>query len=628
MRHRTAARNGGIFRRDPQIAQASAYPYANGASSGYSSGQWESGSSAQTTYGQQAAAGSLGQSTAGSAAMAADPATAGEGTTAAEGSWAAGAGTGTGVATASAAPVAGAASTWQGSTAAGAAAGAAADAAQPGASAAAGGSTGASTAGTAALGTDSTTGSVAQPHTGTWTAQVPSSSQALWTPTTTLQTSIIPSPSSFTLETKPSTTTDSSSSATTTGVVTVLGHEGTSPGTKAAIGVGVSVAVIACVGFLLWTLHKKKRALQNAIANHYRTEKPGQWRPPPPKPSPLKKAANAAYAGGAAAARASAHAGARTANYFQSRIPRLREKLTPNSAYTPIKDFTLLVYATGRTALRSTGGFVKSTWKRSKVHIPRPQSAHIPSDTLRDGFRQLHHSYLDLPRTNPTRFSPLPEVQYSTETLVGDIGRLKEVSSTPPQVESSKIPEAKVATLETVSPALSTKSSSPGVSRSPTIEIPTIEIPTSRGAPPISMARVYRVDMDFRAVSPEHIELKEGQTAILHLIYEDGWALVTVMETNQEGLVPRACFSAQPIRNQAQYLGNNIHISTEGIPRSLSSGTPTEAGSDGDLGRFYSTCVSPEPTLIAPERPSPQRLKSLPSLASLFRSAHSFKSMV
>ncbi|PYH98226.1 hypothetical protein BO71DRAFT_416487 [Aspergillus ellipticus CBS 707.79] len=625
MRHPTADSNDGIVRRDPQIAQASAAPYSSyGSSSGYSSGQWDSGSSAQTMYGQQAVAG-----TAGAAGAAASPAAAGAGTgatVASDGSWSAaqgstGAATGAEAAGAGAAPVAGAATTWQG-TAAGAAA------AEPVASvAAAQPSTVAAAAEPVAPATESTaTDTVAKAEPSVWTAQVPTNSPTVWKPTTTLQTSAIPTPSTptSTLDIQPSsTTTDSAATATSTSVLAVPGHTSTSPGTKAAIGLCVTFAVIACVGFLMWTLHKKKRALQDAIANHYRTEK---RTPPPPKPSTMKKAAAAVYSGGAATLRASADA----AKTFQSQIPvRLKELEVPKPAYEPIKDLTLLVYATGCNALRSTRGFVKSTWRKTKVRVPRPASAYEPADhngTLRDGFRQLHHSYLDLPGTSPFR---LPEVHCSTDTLVGDVGRLKEVvSSTPPRAERSKLPEAKVATLDTVSPQTSSKSSTPAVSRSPTLEIPTIELPTSPGAPPISMARVYRVDMDFRAVSPEHIELKEGQTAILHLIYEDGWALVTVLETNQEGLVPRACFSAQPVRNQAQYLGNNIHISTEGIPRSLSSGTPTEAGSDGDLGRFYSTCVSPEPPVLAPERPSPQRLKSLPSLASLFRSAHSFKSMV
>lgn len=133
----------------------------------------------------------------------------------------------------------------------------------------------------------------------------------------------------------------------------------------------------------------------------------------------------------------------------------------------------------------------------------------------------------------------------STETLVGaDMGRIKEVtvSNTPPKEETGRIPEANVATVETISRGTSTNSSSPAVSRSPTIEVPTIEIPTSPGAPPISLARVYRVDMDFRPVSPEHVGLKEGQTAILHLVYEDGWV-------RHEPLVTRPITLANIVRH-------------------------------------------------------------------------------
>ena len=211
------------------------------------------------------------------------------------------------------------------------------------------------------------------------------------------------------------------------------------------------------------------------------------------------------------------------ARSVKSRIPAISK---PD--YAPVQEFTHKVYANGRNTLRTATGMVKATWQRSRVHVPRPASEHMPdpNGTLRDGFRQIHQSYLEPPRPNEKIHPALRGLHSSTETLVGaDMGRLKEVtvSNTPPKVDTGRIPEAKVATLDSVSRGSSTNNSTPAVSRSPTIEIPTIELPTSPGSPPISLARVYRVDIAFRPVSPEHIELKEGQTAILHLVYDDGW---------------------------------------------------------------------------------------------------------
>ncbi|GLA59498.1 hypothetical protein AtubIFM56815_007499 [Aspergillus tubingensis] len=605
MRQAISTRTSGAIRRDVQIAQASAVPYSSygGSSSTYDDGQWHGGYSSGNSYGQQ---GSNGQQSGQSGDMSSG--SAGTGSSGSSGASNAGA---QGGAAAQASPVA-------------------------------------STENSASSWSEGSSANSAQGNTDSWTSQYVPNSPSPSVVSATWETSAIPTQTaswttmtSTTSKTSNSTPTRSSTTEkeTPAGTTTAASAAGTSHGptplsTKLAIGLSVAVAVVAILGFFVWSLHRKKRALQKAIAgNKARDEKPD---PSPPQPSMMKRYASS-FCNGVSTIK------------FKSTRSRLRSSSVrlpgaPKSEYKPIKDLALKVYANGRGMLRTAANIARSTWQKSHVHVPRPASEymHDPDSVIRDGFRQIHRSYLSLPQArssnnnnkdNKDIHPALRGLHSSTETLVGaDMGRIKEVtvSNTPPREETGRIPEANVATVETISRGTSTNSSSPTVSRSPTIEVPTIEIPTSPGAPPISLARVYRVDMDFRPVSPEHIGLKEGQTAILHLVYEDGWALVTVLETNKEGLVPRACFSAQPIRNQAQYLGNNISISTDHVPRSPRPATPTspcESTSDGDLGRFYSNCVSPELPPMDDERPQTPKLKSLPSIASFLKSPPSFKSM-
>ncbi|KAI2869717.1 hypothetical protein CBS11852_11184 [Aspergillus niger] len=600
MRQAMSTRTFGAFRRDVQIAQASAAPYSSygGSSSTYDDGQWHGGYSSGSSYDQQAGSG---QSQSGTMSS-------GSGNTGSSGTSGGSYGAGS---AAQASPVA-------------------------------------STENSASSWSEGSSASSGQGNTQGWSSQYvqnapsPSAVSVTWEtsaiPTQTASWTSMTSSTSTTSNTTPtgSSTTETEAPASTTTAASAAGtsHVATPQSTKLAIGLSIALAVVAILGFFVWSLHRKKRALQRAIAGHTgRNEKPD---PSPQQPSMMKRCANSICNGASAINFKSAKSRLRSTSM---RLPG-----APKAEYKPIKDLALKVYANGRGMLRTAANIARSTWKKSNVHVPRPASEymHDPNSVVRDGFRQIHRSYLSLPQTrsinnnkdNKDIHPALRGLHSSTETLVGaDMGRIKEVtvSNTPPKEETGRIPEANVATVETISRCTSTNSSSPAVSRSPTIEVPTIEIPTSPGAPPISLARVYRVDMDFRPVSPEHVGLKEGQTAILHLVYEDGWALVTVLETNKEGLVPRACFSAQPIRNQAQYLGNNISISTDHVPRSPRSATPTspcESTSDGDLGRFYSNCVSPELPPVDDERPQTPRLKSLPSIASFLKSPPSFKSMV
>ncbi|RAK80496.1 uncharacterized protein BO72DRAFT_281117 [Aspergillus fijiensis CBS 313.89] len=595
MRLRNRPHGLGLAKRQPQLADASGSTWSASGASAYGTGQWSADTSVAGS-GQWA----------GSGAAAGDASTAG--------------------------------------TAAGTAAGTDSTAAGTANTGAAPASDAATTSETAAE--IATTDPTTQWSAGAPSAEPPTAAAAApVVGATTLATAVIPT-ATDTSKSLPSSTTSEATATSTVLSVNSTKHVGTPAGTKAAIGLSVIIVVAAMAGLILWSLRRKKRRLREIIAKSR-----GEKVPESPRTSDeFVRYASKVYTEGASAMR---QAGGKIKTTYQSKIPVLRRHFE-NAKYEPIKEFSRQVYSTSVTTLKKVGGFVHSTWA-AKAHVPRPYSTYSTYSTssLQQGLR-------DLPRScHANELAPVVEVTESiesptgsSETLVGDVGRLKDaaVSSTP-KLETGKFPEAKVATVETVTPispessgssssspsssSSSSASSSPSVSRSPTVDrvsrSPTVESRTYPGTPDISFARVYRVEMDFKPVSPEHVELKEGQNAVLHLVYDDGWALVNVLETAQEGLVPRACFGAYPVRHQAQYMGSNLQISTDGIPRSISSATPTEYGSDGDIGRFYSQCASPDlptPASLHETLPRPQRLKSLPSLASLFRSASSFKSMV
>ncbi|PYH80645.1 hypothetical protein BO82DRAFT_384295 [Aspergillus uvarum CBS 121591] len=647
MRLRNRPHGLGLAKRQPQLADASGSTWSAGGASTEGTSQWAAGTSV-------AGSGQWAGTWAATAPVAAADGTTAAGASAADGSAAGTAQGSTEQWTAAAATDTTTQST-AGTTAEGAGTEAAAAAAAPAAPAAAQDSTAAGTASTwaapasdAASTGETAAGIATTDPTTQWSAGAPSAeppTAAAAAPVvgaTTFATAVIPTATGMS-KSLPSSN-PSEATATSTVISVDSGkHAGTPGGTKAAIGLSVVIVVAAMAGLILWSLRRKKRRLRQIIAKS-RGEKVSDS---PRTSDEFVRYASKVYTEGTSAVR---QAGGKIKTTYQSKIPVLRRHFE-NAKYEPIKEFSRKVYSTSVTTLKKVGGFVHSSWG-SKTHVPRPYSTYSTYSSS-----SLHQGLRDLPRScHANELAPVMEVSESiesptgsSETLVGDVGRLKDaaVSSTP-KLETGKFPEAKVATVETVTPISpessgssspsslsSTASSSPSVSRSPTVDrvsrSPTVESRTYPGTPDISFARVYRVEMDFKPVSPEHVELKEGQNAVLHLVYDDGWALVNVLETAQEGLVPRACFGAYPVRHQAQYMGSNLQISTDGIPRSISSATPTEYGSDGDIGRFYSQCASPDlptPASLHETLPRPQRLKSLPSLASLFRSASSFKSMV
>jgi hypothetical protein len=69
--------------------------------------------------------------------------------------------------------------------------------------------------------------------------------------------------------------------------------------------------------------------------------------------------------------------------------------------------------------------------------------------------------------------------------------------------------------------------------------------------------QVYRVEMDFTSRSDGQLQVGEGQMVRLEQIFDDGWALCTLSDTEKQGLLPRACLSTWPIKERRHYASSS-----------------------------------------------------------------------
>ncbi|WYZ46025.1 hypothetical protein EsH8_IX_000250 [Colletotrichum jinshuiense] len=59
---------------------------------------------------------------------------------------------------------------------------------------------------------------------------------------------------------------------------------------------------------------------------------------------------------------------------------------------------------------------------------------------------------------------------------------------------------------------------------------------------------VHRVQLDFKPTLEDELELRAGQLVRLLHEYDDGWALCIRLDRSQQGVVPRTCLSARPVK--------------------------------------------------------------------------------
>ncbi|GAD99837.1 predicted protein [Paecilomyces variotii No. 5] len=134
--------------------------------------------------------------------------------------------------------------------------------------------------------------------------------------------------------------------------------------------------------------------------------------------------------------------------------------------------------------------------------------------------------------------------------------------------------------------------------------------PGSSGPPP---SNVHRVQMDFTPSMEDELELRAGQLVRLLHEYDDGWALCIRMDRSQQGVAPRTCLSARPVKPRSRPSGSGPGL--RGPPPMMGpNGRPkSPAGGPGrrpQSPRFYpqeGRPMSPaRPAYAGPPRPPPQ----------------------
>lgn len=86
---------------------------------------------------------------------------------------------------------------------------------------------------------------------------------------------------------------------------------------------------------------------------------------------------------------------------------------------------------------------------------------------------------------------------------------------------------------------------SPGLPPGPSASAAAI---AAAGGP--AQSTVHRVQLDFRPTLEDEMALQAGQLVRLLHEYDDGWALCIRLDRSQQGVVPRTCLSARPVKSR------------------------------------------------------------------------------
>ncbi|KAK1580129.1 uncharacterized protein LY79DRAFT_521306 [Colletotrichum navitas] len=81
---------------------------------------------------------------------------------------------------------------------------------------------------------------------------------------------------------------------------------------------------------------------------------------------------------------------------------------------------------------------------------------------------------------------------------------------------------------------------------------------------------VHRVQLEFKPTLEDEMELRAGQLVRLLHEYDDGWALCIRLDRSQQGVVPRTCLSARPVKPRPPQ--------AQGPPRGHPTGPGTPRG--------------------------------------------------
>ncbi|KAL4949853.1 hypothetical protein BDW69DRAFT_187929 [Aspergillus filifer] len=147
-----------------------------------------------------------------------------------------------------------------------------------------------------------------------------------------------------------------------------------------------------------------------------------------------------------------------------------------------------------------------------------------------------------------------PAANISIDALAGRISEDEQAEQAEQAAQPSQQPESQ--------PEPQPQPQSLSQSRSPS---PTASSPTAQPIPVYQPAQaevtsfkpssitVYRIDMPFRPCSTGQLEVTEGMLVRLDQAFDDGWALCKITDTENRGLIPRACLSTWPQKDSRSY---------------------------------------------------------------------------
>ncbi|KAL4942026.1 hypothetical protein BDV06DRAFT_235689 [Aspergillus oleicola] len=135
-----------------------------------------------------------------------------------------------------------------------------------------------------------------------------------------------------------------------------------------------------------------------------------------------------------------------------------------------------------------------------------------------------------------------PAAKISVDALAGRISEDEEQSPQQPQPQSQSQSKSRSPSPPHPPPAQPT----------PVYQLAQPEVTSFKP----SSVTVYRIDMPFKPRSTGQLEVSEGIMVRLDQAFDDGWALCTIVDTEQRGVIPRACLSTWPMKDRRNYAGS------------------------------------------------------------------------
>ncbi|OJD16655.1 hypothetical protein AJ78_03207 [Emergomyces pasteurianus Ep9510] len=336
------------------------------------------------------------------------------------------------------------------------------------------------------------------------------------------------------------------------------GSGGMSGGAKAGLAIGIILLVGLIAGAALFFIRKKKR--DQSELTGFDNEKPfgstassgsgpgptmGGSDPPPmtrtltsptapqlnirpitqfsPNFAPTQPTTGNAFSGGVAPGTAAASA-ARNLDGDKPAPPPKMSNIDPNPFNDPVNPFD------------------------SPAGAPAPATPATPG-TPATPASGAPHSHMPSPAISDTR-TPSPEslgtgvAAMGTAVAAGAVGAVavrRSLNSGKPQEQSRDGPGPARDAPPPASPAISMDSATTAA---------------ASGAGTAGPPNVHRVQLDFTPSMEDELELRAGQLVRLVHEYDDGWALCVRLDRSSQGVVPRTCLSARPVRPRPRNQSN------------------------------------------------------------------------